>query len=119
MDLRKLHPYIARIPSVERPKRGLTFKEKFSWTITILILYFILTNIPVFGLSPDSIDIFAQYRAFFAGAAGSLLALGIGPIVTASIVLQLLVGAGIIKLELKISVDLDKRLYPQDSLDQA
>ncbi|HIP58722.1 MAG TPA: preprotein translocase subunit SecY [Archaeoglobus profundus] len=100
MDLKKLYPYFAKIPSVERPKRRLTFREKFGWTVGILILYFILTNIPVFGLSPHSIDIFAQYRAFFAGAAGSLLALGIGPIVTASIILQLLIGAGIIKLDL-------------------
>ena len=111
MDLRRLHPYFAKIPSVEKPKRGLTFREKFGWTVGISILYFILTNIPVFGLSPDSIDIFAQYRAFFAGAAGSLLALGIGPIVTASIVLQLLVGAGIIKLDLTKPED---RAFYQD-----
>ncbi len=98
--LRKLQPYFERIPAVERPKRHVPFKEKFAWTIGILLLYFFLTNVPVFGLSPQSIDIFAQYRAFFAGAAGSILALGIGPIVTASIILQLLVGAGIISLDL-------------------
>jgi preprotein translocase subunit SecY len=98
--LRTLQPYFEKIPSVERPKRHVPFKEKFAWTIGILILYFVLTNVPVFGLSPRSIDIFAQYRAFFAGATGSILALGIGPIVTASIILQLLVGAGIIRLDL-------------------
>ena len=98
--LRRLQPYFEKIPSVERPKRHVPFKEKFAWTVGILLLYFILTNVPVFGLSPQSIDIFAQYRAFFAGAAGSILALGIGPIVTASIILQLLVGAGIINLDL-------------------
>ncbi len=98
--IRVLQPYFERIPSVERPKRHVSFKEKFAWTVGILLLYFVLTNVPVFGLSPRSIDIFAQYRAFFAGASGSILALGIGPIVTASIVLQLLVGAGIIRLDL-------------------
>ncbi len=98
--LRRLQPYFERIPSVERPKGHVPFKEKFGWTVAILLLYFILVNVPVFGLDPHSIDIFAQYRAFFAGATGSILALGIGPIVTASIVLQLLVGAGIISLDL-------------------
>ncbi|AGK60141.1 protein translocase subunit secY/sec61 alpha [Archaeoglobus sulfaticallidus PM70-1] len=98
--LRSLQPYFERIPSVERPKTHVPFKSKFSWTVGILILYFILSGIPVFGLSPDSIDIFEHYRAFFAGASGSILTLGIGPIVTASIILQLLVGAGIIKLDL-------------------
>lgn len=98
--LRALWPYFQKIPSVEKPKRHVHFKEKFAWTVAILILYFILTNVPVFGLSPESIDIFAAYRALFAGATGSILALGIGPIVTASIILQLLVGAGIIRLDL-------------------
>ncbi|MBO8179560.1 MAG: preprotein translocase subunit SecY [Archaeoglobus sp.] len=98
--IRALQPYFERIPSVERPKGHVHFREKFAWTAAILLLYFILSNVPVFGLSPESIDIFAAYRALFAGATGSIIALGIGPIVTASIILQLLVGAGIIRLDL-------------------
>ncbi|MCS7118936.1 MAG: preprotein translocase subunit SecY [Archaeoglobaceae archaeon] len=98
--IKSLKPYLGRIPSVERPSGHVHFRQKFMWTSAILILYFILCNVPVFGLSPDSIDIFEAYRALFAGASGSILALGIGPIVTASIILQLLVGAGIIKLDL-------------------
>ncbi len=109
--IRSLQPYFERIPSVERPKRHVHFKEKFAWTVAVLILYFVLTNVPVFGLSPHSIDIFAAYRALFAGATGSILALGIGPIVTASIILQLLVGAGIINLDL---TDPDDRAAYQD-----
>jgi len=58
-----------------------------------------LTNIDIFGLSPQSQDIFGIYRALLAGASGSLLHLGIGPIVTASIVLQLLKGAGILQID--------------------
>lgn len=98
--IRALKPYLERIPSVERPKGHVHFRQKFMWTSAILILYFVLCNIPIFGLSPESIDIFQAYRALFAGETGSILALGIGPIVTASIVLQLMVGAGIIKLDL-------------------
>lgn len=98
--IRALQPYFERIPSVERPKRHVHFREKFAWTLAILLLYFILSNVPIFGLSPESIDIFAAYRALFAGSTGSIIALGIGPIVTASIILQLLVGAGIISLDL-------------------
>ncbi|MDK2876366.1 MAG: preprotein translocase subunit SecY, partial [Archaeoglobaceae archaeon] len=98
--IRSLKPYLERIPSVERPKGHVHFRQRFMWTSAILILYFILVNVPVFGLSEDSVDIFRAYRALFAGATGSILALGIGPIVTASIILQLLVGAGIIKLDL-------------------
>ncbi len=95
-----IEPFVRRLPSVERPKGHVHFKRKLSWTLAILLLYFILGNIPLFGLSSASTDLFSAYRAFFAGSFGSMMLLGIGPIVTASIVLQLLVGAEIIKLDL-------------------
>ncbi len=61
---------------------------------------FFLTQVPLYGLSPLAVDQFAQMRAVMAGSFGSILTLGIGPIVTSSIVLQLLVGAKILKLDL-------------------
>ncbi len=100
-----IEPFVRRLPAVQRPEGHVHFKKKLSWTVGILILYFALSNVPLFGLSPASIDLFGMYRAFFAGSFGSLMLLGIGPIVTASIVLQLLVGADIIKLNLQDSRD--------------
>jgi preprotein translocase subunit SecY len=44
-------------------------------------------------------DMFAAWRALLAGANGSIVHLGIGPIVTASIVLQLLKGADILHID--------------------
>ncbi|MGB9901663.1 preprotein translocase subunit SecY [Methanothrix sp.] len=96
-----IEPFVKRLPAVERPAGHVHFKRKLGWTVGILLLYFVLSNIPLFGLSKHSIDLFGYYRAFFAGSFGSLMLLGIGPIVTASIVLQLLVGAEIIKLNLR------------------
>lgn len=96
----RLEPFLKRLPAVERPKGHVHFRTKLIWTLGILLLYFALCNVPLFGLSKESIDMFSQYRAFFAGTSGSLMMLGIGPIVTASIILQLLVGAEIIKLDL-------------------
>ncbi|MFQ6072590.1 MAG: preprotein translocase subunit SecY [Methanosarcinales archaeon] len=95
-----LEPFFRRLPAVKRPEGHVHFKKKLGWTVGILVLYFALSNVPLFGMSPESIDFFAGYRAFFAGAYGSLMLLGIGPIVTASIVLQLLVGAKVIDLDL-------------------
>ncbi|MDR0767616.1 MAG: preprotein translocase subunit SecY [Methanosarcinales archaeon] len=95
-----MEPILERLPAVARPEKQVLFKNKIMWTLVILALYFILTNIPLFGMSAESIDLFAHYRAFFAGASGSLVVLGIGPIVTASIILQLLVGGGIVNLDL-------------------
>jgi preprotein translocase subunit SecY len=95
-----LEPFFNKLPAVASPEKHVHFKDKLWWTLGVLVLYFALANVPLFGMSKDSIDLFESYRAFFAGASGSLILLGIGPIVTASIVLQLLVGAEIIRLDL-------------------
>lgn len=106
MSLREgLEPIFSRLPAVASPEGHVHFKTKLWWTLGILVLYFALANVPLFGLSKDSIDLFESYRAFFAGASGSLMLLGIGPIVTASIVLQLLVGADVVKLNLSEPAD--------------
>jgi preprotein translocase subunit SecY len=97
--LDRLEPLLAKMPTVKAPEGHVHFKNKLMWTAGILVLYFALTNIPLFGLDPNSQDIFLYYRALLAGASGSLVALGIGPIVTASIVLQLLKGADILHLD--------------------
>lgn len=97
--LDRFEPILAAMPAVRGPEGHVHFKNKLMWTLAILLLYFALTNINIFGLSPESQDIFGMYRALLAGASGSLLHLGIGPIVTASIVLQLLKGAGLLQID--------------------
>jgi preprotein translocase subunit SecY len=105
----KLSEFLKKLPAVERPKGHVHFRRKLGWTLGILVLYFILANIPVFGLAQGSLDIFASFRAFFAGENGSIITLGIGPIVTAGILMQLLVGAQVIKLDM--TNDLDKSIF--------
>lgn len=95
-----LEPFFNKLPAVASPEKHVHFKDKLWWTLGVLLLYFALANVPLFGMSANSVDLFESYRAVLAGAAGSLILLGIGPIVTASIVLQLLVGSDIIKMDL-------------------
>lgn len=95
----RIAPFLKRLPAVKRPEKHVHFRRKLMWTVAILVLYFVLSNISVFGLSKNSQDIFLAYRAILAGASGSIILLGIGPIVTASIVLQLLVGAEVLPLD--------------------
>ncbi len=94
-----MEPLLAAMPAVKSPEGHVHFKNKLIWTIAVLILYFVLTNIPVWGLAPTSQDVFLYWRALLAGASGSIVHLGIGPIVTASIVLQLLKGADILQID--------------------
>ncbi|RZN62962.1 preprotein translocase subunit SecY [Methanonatronarchaeum sp. AMET6-2] len=106
--LEQLSPIFDRIPAVSRPTKHVHFKRKLMWTIGVLVLYFILTNVPLFGLG-ESADLFEYYRAIMAGQQGTLMQLGIAPIVDAGIVMQLLVGAGIIGLDM--SQPRDQQLY--------
>jgi preprotein translocase subunit SecY len=92
-------PVLTRMPSVERPEGHVPFRRKLGWTGGILVLYFFLTNVTLFGLAANSQDLFGQFRSILAGSQGSILQLGIGPIVTASIVLQLLGGADLLGLD--------------------
>lgn len=104
--LYKIKPLSDRLPSVKRPEGHVHFRTKMMWVIGILVIYFVMTNVYLYGLDQgDSLDLFAQYRTIMAGASGSLLQLGIGPIVTASIIMQLFVGAKIIKLDLSKKED--------------
>ncbi|WP_295722733.1 preprotein translocase subunit SecY [uncultured Methanobrevibacter sp.] len=104
-----LTPIFKFLPEVKAPIHRQDFKEKAKWTILVLVLYFILSEIPLYGLSSGAVDQFAQLRAVMAGSFGSILTLGIGPIITASIVLQLLVGAKLLNLDL--STHHDKALF--------
>ncbi|MFT4885617.1 MAG: preprotein translocase subunit SecY [Natronomonas sp.] len=91
-------PILTRLPAVKRPTGHVPFKRKLGWTAGILVLYFFLTNVGIYGLGQNS-DIFGQFRTILAGSQGSILQVGIGPIVTASIVLQLLGGADLLGLD--------------------
>lgn len=105
-----LKPITDRLPAVSKPVGHVHFRTKMLWVVLILVLYFALTNVFIYGLDPrETIDVFASLRAILAGAQGSLMHLGIGPIVTGSIIMQLFAGSKIIKLDL--TNDEDKSVY--------
>ena len=92
---------LMNLPEVSKPtEKKLSFKEKLKWTGITLGLFFILGMIPLFGLGENALLQF-EYLSLILGAEfGSIISLGIGPIVTASIVLQLLNGSGLVPFDL-------------------
>src|SRR3989344_5277827 len=97
MSLKNL---LTLLPEVRGPiKKKLSFGEKLKWTGIILGAFFILSLLPLYGLGQNALLQFEQLSIILGASFGSLLSLGIGPIVTASIVLQLLKGSGIINLD--------------------
>jgi len=105
-----LKPVTSRMPAVAQPKGHVHFRTKLFWLVIILLLYFVLTNIYLYGVDQQTVvDLFQSYRAILAGQQGTLMHLGIGPIVTGSIIMQLFTGAKIINLDL--TDDEDKGMY--------
>ncbi|MBI2112321.1 hypothetical protein HYT52_02180 [Candidatus Woesearchaeota archaeon] len=89
------------LPEVRGPQqKRLPFKEKLKWTLTILVIFFVMGFIPLFGLGENSLQRFEFLSIILGASFGSIISLGIGPLVTASIVLQLLSGTGILNLDL-------------------
>jgi len=89
------------LPEVRSPtERRLSFNIKLKWTLIILGAFFVLANIPLLGLELNALKKF-EYLAILLGTDfGSIISLGIGPIVMASIILQLLVGSKILDIDL-------------------
>lgn len=88
------------IPSVQKPLYKQSFNTRLMWVGIALIGYLILSNITVVGLSQSSFDRFKFLEIVLGARFGSMMTLGIGPIVTAGIILQLLVGSKIINLDM-------------------
>ena len=96
-DLRKIFNFIPEVRKPDEKKVG--FNIKLKWTLIILVGFFVLANVPLFGLSANALSRF-EYLAIILGTDfGSIISLGIGPIVMASIILQLLTGSGILNID--------------------
>ena len=88
------------LPEIKKPERKVSFNEKLFWTALVLVVFLVMTEIPLYGVSAGAQDNFGSLRVIFASNQGTLMELGIGPIVTAGLILQLLAGSNIIKCDL-------------------
>ena len=87
------------LPSVKEPSKVPNTRQKLLWTLVVLVVYFILGTITLYGLDPSKTANISMYQMILASDIGTLITLGIGPIVLASIILQLLAGVKIINFD--------------------
>jgi len=88
------------LPEVSNPDRKIPFREKVLWTAITLFIYLVCCQIPLYGIvSSESSDPFYWMRVILASNRGTLMELGIGPIVTSGMVMQLLAGSKIIEVD--------------------
>jgi preprotein translocase SecY subunit len=94
-------PLARFFPDVKPPDRKVAFNEKIFWTALALIIYFVMSQVPLYGVSVGgATDPLGSLRVIFASNRGTLMELGIGPIVTAGLILQVLAGSRMINLDM-------------------
>ena len=94
----RAEPYVPQVP---KPKKKLSLQTKLTWTTGALVIYLVMGQTPLFGATAPEFDFLAFARVIFASQQGSLVELGIGPIVTGGLLMQLLRGSDILKFDFK------------------
>lgn len=104
LDLIK--PLMVVLPEVSSPERKVPFKEKVMWTVFTLLIFLVCCQMPLYGISTTtSSDPFYWLRVILASNRGTLMELGISPIVTSGLVMQLLAGSNIINVDQSLKED--------------
>ncbi len=98
--LKVLSPLVRVMPEVKAPEREVSFREKIVWTLVVLIIFLVMSHMPLYGVDKNvGTDYLWAMRVILASTRGTLMELGIGPIVTAGLVMQLLSGSKIIDVD--------------------
>ncbi|MEM3089755.1 MAG: preprotein translocase subunit SecY [Candidatus Nitrosotenuis sp.] len=92
----KVEPYLVQVP---KPKKKLSLQTRLLWCGLALLIYQVMGQTPLFGATAPEFDFLAFARVIFASQQGTLVELGIGPIVTAGLLMQLLKGSEILKFD--------------------
>ncbi|KAL7471393.1 hypothetical protein ACHAXS_011693 [Conticribra weissflogii] len=104
--LHLIRPVMCVLPEVASPDRKIPFREKVLWTTITLFIFLVCCQIPIYGVqSAKSSDPFYWMRVILASNRGTLMELGISPIVTSGLVMQLLAGSRIIEVNYNVKED--------------
>ena len=104
LDLVK--PVMFLIPQIKAPIRKVQKRDKFVWSAIALFIYLICCQIPLYGIYKSTgSDPLYWLRVILASNRGTLMELGISPIVTSGMIMQLLAGSKIIDVDKKEKED--------------
>ena len=97
LDLFK--PFESFLPEVIAPERKVPYNQKLIWTGVSLLIFLILGQIPLYGIvSSETSDPLYWLRAMLASNRGTLLELGVSPIITSSMIFQFLQGTQLLQI---------------------
>ncbi|MEM4884578.1 MAG: preprotein translocase subunit SecY, partial [Saccharolobus sp.] len=89
------------LPAVTKPKEKPSLGQRLVWSIVAVIIYLMMASTPLYGITATSFfkNLILQ-QIIFASTAGTLAQLGIGPIITAGLIMQILAGSKLIQIDL-------------------
>lgn len=96
-----LSPLLRALPEIPKPRRGVSFREKLVWTSIVLILYLIMAQVPLYGIPwrAETYQPLFFLQIVMASRRGTLVELGISPIVTSGLIWQILVGSKVVNID--------------------
>lgn len=98
--LYSLRPILELIPTVRSPTSAVHFREKVLWTAITLFIYLLCCRIPLFGVSISSgADPLYWMRVVLASNKNSLMELGISPLITSNMIVELVANSKIIAFD--------------------
>merc|ERR1711990_543992 len=108
--LQIIQPAVGYLPEVEAPLKKQSFNDKMMWTAWTLFIYLICCQIPLYGIvKQEGADPLYWLRVILASNKGTIMELGMSPIITSGMILQLLVGAKMIDVNMQSKED--RELY--------
>lgn len=106
--LNLVRPFLSILPDVPQAERRVPFKEKAIYTAVSLFIFLVCSQLPLYGIQANAgSDPFYWVRVIMASNRGTCMELGISPIVTSGLVMQLLAGSKIIDVDNSVKADRD------------
>ncbi|XP_010248479.1 PREDICTED: protein transport protein Sec61 subunit alpha-like [Nelumbo nucifera] len=104
--LHLVRPFLSFLPEVQSADRKVPFREKVIYTVISLFIFLVCSQLPLYGIhSTTGADPFYWMRVILASNRGTVMELGITPIVTSGLVMQLLAGSKIIEVDNSVRED--------------
>jgi protein transport protein SEC61 subunit alpha len=104
--LHLVRPFLSFLPEVQTADRRIPFREKVLYTVVSLFVFLVCSQLPLYGIhSATGSDPFYWMRVILASNRGTLMELGITPIVTSGMIMQLLAGSKIIEVDNNVKED--------------
>src|SRR5690242_14023167 len=108
LDLVK--PFVPLVPEIQLPESKVPFNNRLVWTGLTLLVFLVMSQMPLYGIvSSDTSDPLYWLRMMMASNRGTLMELGITPIISSGMVFQLLAGTHLIDVNLDLKSD--RELY--------